>query len=204
MSRNSRLCLSKTLLAISSPGLQLISTPVTNVSTTWRSIHLLQYVISNSLRKNRPRKSSRWRWFNGRKSPPSLLLHANERNNRDGIVPRMDLSISDEDASSSTGSCAHWCVGTRYRIFEINIQVARREGEKSASLDAACLCVCVRATPTYITQTVYVMRFNIDQLYTLGFGEEAVRLYLEATDNNEGKQVTGPCVCVCARNCMIK
>lgn len=140
---NSRLCLSKTLLAISSPGLQLISTPVTNVSTTWRSIHLLQYVISNSLRKNRPRKSSRWRWFNGRKSPPSLLLHANERNNRDGIVPRMDLSISDEDASSSTGSCAHWCVGTRYRIFEINIQVARREGEKSASLDAACLCVCV-------------------------------------------------------------
>lgn len=48
------------------------------------------------------------------------------------------------------------------------------------------------------------MRFNIDQLYTLGFGEEAVRLYLEATDNNEGKQVTGPCVCVCARNCMIK
>lgn len=143
MSRNSRLCLSKTLLAISSPGLQLISTPVTNVSTTWRSIHLLQYVISNSLRKNRPRKSSRWRWFNDRKSPPSLLLHANERNNRDGIVPRMDLSISDEDASSSTGSCAHWCVGTRYRIFEINIQVARREGEKSASLDAACLCVCV-------------------------------------------------------------
>lgn len=140
---NSRLCLSKTLFAISSPGLQLISTPVTNVSTTWRSIHLLQYVISNSLRKNRPRKSSRWRWFNGRKSPPSLLLHANERNNRDGIVPRMDLSISDEDASSSTGSCAHWCVGTRYRIFEINIQVARREGEKSASLDAACLCVCV-------------------------------------------------------------
>lgn len=140
---NSRLCLSKTLLAISSPGLQLISTPATNVSTTWRSIHLLQYVISNSLRKNRPRKSSRWRWFNGRKSPPFLLLHANERNNRDGIVPRMDLSISDEDASSSTGSCAHWCVGTRYRIFEINIQVARREGEKSASLDAACLCVCV-------------------------------------------------------------
>lgn len=42
-------------------------------------------------------------------------------------------------------------------------------------------------------QTVYVMRFNTDQLYTLGFGEEAVRLYLEATGNKEGKQ--GPCLC---------
>lgn len=78
--------------------------------------------------------------------------------------------------------CTLVCVGTRYRIFEINIQVARRGEEKGASLDATC------------TRDVYttVMRFNIDQLYMpLGFGEEAVRLYLEATgDNNEGKQVT--------------
>ncbi|PBC29231.1 Heterogeneous nuclear ribonucleoprotein L [Apis cerana cerana] len=38
-----------------------------------------------------------------------------------------------------------------------------------------------------------------DQLYTLGFGEEAVRLCLEATDdNNEGKQATA-LACLCTR-----
>lgn len=121
-------------------------------------------------------------------------MRTNEINGMDrsayGSIHRMKMH-----RRSRRAVCTLVCVGTRYRIFEINIQVARRGEEKGASLDATC------------TRDVYttVMRFNIDQLYMpLGFGEEAVRLYLEATgDNNEGKQVTMG-LSLRAQLCMVK
>lgn len=105
----------------------------------------------------------------------------------------------DEDASSSSAGRVHIGV-CRHAISNIRNQYTGcTEGGGEGCIPRCNVCACTR--DVYTT----VMRFNIDQLYMpLGFGEEAVRLYLEATgDNNEGKQVTMG-LSLRAQLCMVK
>lgn len=90
------------------------------------------------LRKNRRRKSWRWRRFNDRKSLPFSGMRMNEIN-ADGIVW---IYPSDEDASSSAGR-VH--IGVSARDIEYSKSIYRLHGGgEGASLDAMCVRVHAR------------------------------------------------------------